>query len=258
MYSKNLVTLIATAYVSVQSTAASAQQTYDADGALADFNSRTSISRGDAAMWATAINGLVGGYVVKTGNTFKILGKGKGAVDAPPQVDLKDRPVYHEWITGTQTVDAGLLAFFNFKQEKESLTELTVKDIFSVTDGSIKSDDCVKNRPATIGETTRYWCIAAATLSSINSKTYNKVKKLGKGEYGIATAGGSFANSAGKEATSYSASIVPYGPFVNGLLVADEPAPISAIPAGALKIIPKSIGNGPLMGLSGVTISLPK
>jgi len=255
---KNSLAAVAICYISLHSTVVLAQQTYDAKGALADFNSRTAISRGDAAMWATAINGLVGAYVVKNGATYRIMGKGTGAIVAPPQVDLKDRPVYHEWITGTQKVDAGLLAFFNFSQNKESLTELTIKDIFSVTDGSIKSDDCGKNRPSTFGETTRYWCIAAVTLSSISSKTYTKVKRVGSGQYGIASSSGIFSNDAGQEAVSYSASIIPYGPFVNGVLVPDEPAPTIPAQPGELKIVPKSMGNGPLMGLTGVTISLPK
>lgn len=240
-----------------------AAESFDSKGALADFMDRTSIKKGDAVNWATAIHSVVGVYVTKTGDTINLMGTHVNKTDSSTQVDLKDREVFHELVSNTQNVGINIVNLFKFNRDKKYLDELIVSDVVSVTDSTVDLDTCVANHPKAFTSTTTYWCVSAITLSKISKNTYTKVGNLADGSYGVATASGTFQNDKSKSSTDLTASVSLIGPIVNGELISE---PLSTTPTtsadkgGAVSI--KSSGFSSLMkkrtGLEGVSLVLPK
>lgn len=245
--------IIAVCFLGLTSSATYAAPTYDADGALANFNARTFLSGNDVTNLTTAINTVIGNYLVIQNGVLTPVGKGKVITASPNQVDLKDGQVYHAWINSSDEVDASLLNFFNFKVTKDSLNELQITDVITVTDPAVKGDFCISNRPLFIDATVKYWCVTAVTLTKISTNVYIKAKKLLKGTYGIASADGNFLRGNGQTSTRFEANVSVIGPFMNGKLTSPDAVPVLPLPTSPTpKLVPKKLNGEKLTGLEGM------
>ncbi|NHQ84868.1 hypothetical protein HA050_01915 [Iodobacter sp. HSC-16F04] len=229
-----------------------AAESFDSQGALADFMTRTFIKKDDAINWATAIKNVVGVYVTKTGEGINLLGTHVNKTTSTTQVDLKDREVFHELVSNTQNIGINIVNLFKFNRDKKFLDELIISDVVSVTDSAVDIDTCVANHPAAFTSTTKYWCISAITLSKISTNTYTKTGHLAEGSYGVATASGTFQNDKSKSGTRFMASVSLIGPIVDGKLMQEQ---LTTTPSdgGVLK----SFGLREHTGLEGISLTLP-
>lgn len=230
-----------------------AAESFDSQGALADFMARTSIKKDDATNWATAINSVVGVYVTKTGEAINLLGTHVNKTTSSTQVDLKDREVFHELVSNTQNIGINIVNLFKFNRDKKFLDELIVSDVVSVTDSTVDLDTCIANHPAAFTSTTKYWCISAITLSKISTNTYTKKGHIAEGSYGVATASGTFQNDKSKSSTRFTASVSLIGPIIDGKLIQEQ---ATTTPSGVVGL--KSFGLRERTGLEGISLALPK
>ena len=192
--------------------------------ALTDFVNRTSLGRGDVTNWQKSLPTLIGSYITIENGNIKMLGQGTGPAARPTQVDLQNSPVFHSLITSSADVKASVLGMFNLSREKKVVDELTITDLITINDTVFKGDTCIANHPLYFSATTKYWCISAITLSSVVSKKYKKVTRLGSGTYGVVTADGTFEATSDRSGSFLAGSVSVLGPFMNGGPVEPEPS----------------------------------
>ena len=229
--------------------------------ALTDFVNRTSLARGEVTNWQKSLPTLIGSYVTIENGNIKMLGQGTGATARPTQVDLQNSPVFHSLITSSADVKASVLGMFNLSREQKFVDELNITDLITINDTVFKGDTCIANHPAYFSAKTKYWCISAITLSSVVSKKYKKVKKLGSGTYGVVTADGTFEATSNVSGSFLAASISVLGPFMNGGLIEPEPSKnlvTQAIDFGGIRDKSMAVLNEAQTktGLEGAALSL--
>jgi len=92
-------------------------------------------------------------------------------------------------------VSVSVLNMFSISRDKQYADELTITDLISLNDTAFDGDKCAAERPASFTATTKYWCISAITLSNVINRRLHKVRNVGTGNYGVATAEGTFESA---------------------------------------------------------------
>lgn len=209
---------------------ASAADLLDSDSALSAFKKRTFLSENDALQWATAIQDVVGVYVVNNEGQITPIGDHVNEKDSPKRLDLKDgkkREIFHKIFEKEKEINLSLAGIFSLGGKNNELDELIISDIVSVTDSTVNSTTCLSKKPITIDNTVTYWCVSAITLSEITNNKYSKTKKLASGSYGIATGSGMHQKNDSLSSSRIVASISVIGPFKNNKLVIIDKSPIA-------------------------------
>lgn len=186
------------------------------DAALNAFNSRTFISKDDEVNFAANVQDLVGQFIIVNKNGAVILlGDQSVSSAANNVVKLNQRNVFHKLYNNKMTIGGALAVLLKLQIAEDSLKEVSITDLVSVTNKDVTASNCTAKKPAMLTGDYTYYCISGVTLSQVATKDYKKTDKLASGSFGVVTADGNYQLQNGTDGLQLAINISKVGPFKN-------------------------------------------